>query len=137
MKNGFTLMELLAVFVVLAIISLIAVPMIYNAIIDSEEQSARFSVEHYIDAINSELSNQEVIGLYENLDGIYEISSNGKVLTNENNIVLNIDYKGTALTEGHIVVENGSVKQLNSAKVDKWYAKIESGKVILIDEVIN
>ena len=45
MKNGFTLIELLAVIVILAIITLIAVPIVLNIINDSKESSLLRSAE--------------------------------------------------------------------------------------------
>ena len=54
MKNkGFTLIELLAVIVILAIITLIAVPIILNIIGDTKKQSDERSIDLYGDAIKN------------------------------------------------------------------------------------
>ena len=52
-KYGFTLVELLAVIVILAIIALIAVPIILNIIGDTKKQSDERSIELYGDAIKN------------------------------------------------------------------------------------
>ena len=52
-KRGFTLIELLAVIVILAIISLIAVPVILNIIRDAKKSSAKDSAYGYIKAVEN------------------------------------------------------------------------------------
>ncbi|MBP3460860.1 MAG: type II secretion system protein [Bacilli bacterium] len=52
-KKGFTLIELLAVIVILAIISLIAVPVILNIIRDAKKSSAKDSAYGYIKAVEN------------------------------------------------------------------------------------
>lgn len=133
MKNGFTLVELLAVLIILAVISLISVPVIIDVIDNSKKNSIKVSIEHYIDAINAEIANQELIGEYETLDGTYIISSNGKTLTRDENTILNIDYNGDVLKDGNVEISSGIVVQLNNVIIDEWTIKIESGKVVLLD----
>ena len=48
-NKGFTLVELLAVIVILAIIALIATPIILNVISDAKKQAALESFKGYID----------------------------------------------------------------------------------------
>lgn len=135
MKKGFTLVELLAVIVILSIIVLIVTPVVLSVIDDSEKTSIKVSAEHYIDAVNAELSNQEMIGEYEILDGVYEISNKGKVLTNNKNTIIYLDYKGKAIEEGFIIVNRGLVKQIVNGKIDDWYVKISSGEVKLSEKL--
>ena len=59
-EKGFTLVELLAVIVILTIISLIAVPMILNVIDESRKKAAIVSAENYIYAVEQYLVLQEV-----------------------------------------------------------------------------
>lgn len=135
MKNGFTLVELLAVLIILAVISLISVPVITDVIDNSKKNSIRASVEHYIDAINAEIANQELVGEYEVLDGVYQISMYGKTLTRDENTVIYLDYKGDTLEEGYVVINGGVVRQIVDGKIDNWYTKIVSGKVQLLDKL--
>lgn len=139
MNKGFTLVELLAVLTILTILALITTPLILDVINDTRKKSIKVSVEHYIDAIETEIAAKNVNSEYETLDGIYTISNNGKTLNHDeqNNLVLNLIYDGKGLESGSVVVENGLVRQIIDGKVDKWYAKIESQKVILLDKITN
>lgn len=56
-KKGFTLMELLAVIIVLAIIALISIPIITNIIKESEKKSVENSANGYVNALNEEIVN--------------------------------------------------------------------------------
>lgn len=56
MKKGFTLIELLAVIVILAIISLIAVPIVIHIINDSKKSSEEETVKLYIDSVKKAIS---------------------------------------------------------------------------------
>lgn len=60
MKKGFTLMELLAVIVILAIISLIAIPIILNIIEASRKGAKETSALGYIDAVEKYIITSEV-----------------------------------------------------------------------------
>lgn len=59
-KKGFTLVELLAVIVILAIIMLIATPSILNIIGEARKGAARSSAMGYINAIEKEAMAREV-----------------------------------------------------------------------------
>ena len=77
-KKGFTLVELLAVIVILAIIALIATPIILNVIDNAKEGSAKNSAYGYIDAV--EKANAQQILKVSNisvLSGTYTIGENG------------------------------------------------------------
>ena len=60
--KGFTLVELLAVVVLLAVIALIATPIIGNIIDTSKESANQRSIEGYADAIRNEYYNQQTGG---------------------------------------------------------------------------
>lgn len=58
-KKAFTLIELLAVIVVLGILALIVTPILINVVKDSNEKSYKLSADGYINAVNDYiLSNQ-------------------------------------------------------------------------------
>ena len=52
-KNGFTLVELLAILVVLGLLSVLIVPKVVNSIKDSKKKSYEVSVNNLVDALNS------------------------------------------------------------------------------------
>ena len=58
MKKGFTLIELLAVIVILAVISLIAIPIVMNIIEDSRQAAAKRSAEGYVRAVNYKIAQE-------------------------------------------------------------------------------
>ena len=98
-NKGFTLVELLAVIVILAIIALIATPIILNVINDAKKQAAKDSAHGYVDAVDkyivsSELEDESIP------DGIYKVEDLNK----------KISVKGSIPDRGSIEIENGSVK---------------------------
>lgn len=100
-KKGFTLVELLAVIVILAIIALIATPIILNVIDNAKEGAAKNSAYGYIDALEKAnaqaiLSDSEVTVL----SGTYTTSDCGKVVTYGSNKSMNVNFKGDAPTDG-------------------------------------
>lgn len=102
-KKGFTLVELLAVIVILAIIALIATPIILNVIDNAKEGAAKNSAYGYIDALEKAnaqeiLKNSEVTVL----NDTYTISDSGKVVTygSDKSKSMNVNFKGDAPTDG-------------------------------------
>ena len=98
-NKGFTLVELLAVIVILAIIALIATPIILNVINDAKKQAAKDSAYGYMDAVekyivSSELEDKSI------KDGTYSVEELNK----------KISVKGSTPDNGNIEIESGSVK---------------------------
>ena len=76
-NKGFTLVELLAVIVILALIALIATPIILNVINDAKKQAAKDSAYGYMDAVekyivSSELEDKSI------KDGTYSVEELNK-----------------------------------------------------------
>ena len=100
-KKGFTLVELLAVIVILAIIALIATPIILNVIDNAKEGAAKNSAYGYIDALEKAnaqeiLKNSEVTVL----SGEYTIASSGSVVTYGSDKSMAVNFKGDAPSDG-------------------------------------
>ena len=98
-NKGFTLVELLAVIVILALIALIATPIILNVINDAKKQAAKDSAYGYMDAVekyivSSELEDKSI------QDGIYSVEELNK----------KISVKGSTPDNGNIEIKNSSVK---------------------------
>ena len=98
-KKGFTLVELLAVIVILALIALIATPIILNVINDAKKQAAKDSAYGYMDAVekyivSSELEDKSI------QDGRYSVEELNK----------KISVKGSTPDNGNIEIKNSSVK---------------------------
>ena len=116
-NKGFTLVELLAVIVILALIALIATPIILNVINDAKKQAAKDSAYGYMDAVekyivSSELEDKSI------KDGRYSVEELNK----------KISVKGSTPDNGNIEIKNSSVKSydigidgyvVSNGKVDK------------------
>ena len=116
-NKGFTLVELLAVIVILALIALIATPIILNVINDAKKQAAKDSAYGYMDAVekyivSSELEDKSI------KDGTYSVEELNK----------KISVKGSTPDNGNIEIKNSSVKSYDigidgyvviNGKVDK------------------
>ncbi len=108
-KNAFTLIELLAVIVVLAIITLIATPIVTKTIKNAKKGSAEVSIQNYIRAVELTISNSELNKKYIP-DGTYDIDSDGNLTgTGLPDGKLEIDASGDKPTSGTIVIKSGQV----------------------------
>ena len=99
-NKGFTLVELLAVIVILALIALIATPIILNVINDAKKQAAKDSAYGYMDAVekyivSSELEDKSI------QDGTYSVEKLNS---------MGVSVKGSTPDNGNIEIKNSSVK---------------------------
>lgn len=99
MKKGFTLVELLAVILILAIIALISTPIVLNVIKTSESSSSLISTNEYIRMVNNSIVKKELSGSVE--DGIYLIDSE---------LLNNINYRGSGPTNGKVIIRDKKVE---------------------------
>ena len=100
-NKGFTLVELLAVIVILALIALIATPIILNVINDAKKQAAKDSAYGYMDAVekyivSSELEDKSI------KDGTYSVEDLNS---------MGVSVKGSTPDNGTIKIENKEVKK--------------------------
>ena len=127
-KNAFTLIELLAVIVILAIIALIATPIILGIINDSKEQTNKISAENYIDAVEQAI-------VRENMKGVFrpeECTIKDKVVTCTGyDKPLEVEVDGKVPTGGTIKINNGSVAIGTELIFKEFKATInEEGKLV-------
>ena len=99
-NKGFTLVELLAVIVILALIALIATPIILNVINDAKKQAAKDSAYGYMDAVekyivSSELEDESIP------DGTYSVEDLNS---------MGVSVKGSTPDNGTIKIESKTVK---------------------------
>ena len=98
-KKGFTLVELLAVIVILAIIALIAVPIILNVIDEAKRGAAENSANGYLEAVEKQIA----LDLLNNntttiTDGVHQISE-----------LSNVKVSGDAPKSGWIKIKEGKI----------------------------
>ena len=97
-KKGFTLVELLAVIVILAVIALIATPTILGVIEKSRKGAANSSALGYIDALEKQIAINEMDTNKTSIsDGTYHVGE------------IDISYKGKGPVDGNYVIEKGIV----------------------------
>ena len=119
-KKAFTLIELLAVIVVLGILALIVTPILINVVKDSNEKSYKLSADGYISAVNDYiLSNQ--------LDG--------KKVENGKYNIKNLDVKisGKAPSKGSVEIYD---EKVSSAQLlfDTYLVKYDGKEVTLTEK---
>ena len=135
-NKGFTLVELLAVIVILALIALIATPIILNVINDAKKQAAKDSAYGYMDAVekyivSSELEDKSI------KDGTYRVedlnnmgvSVKGSIPDNGNIEIKNKEVKSYDIGIDGYVVSNGEVKKVSTTK------KINNGTAVYYNPV--
>ena len=126
-NKGFTLVELLAVIVILALIALIATPIILNVINDAKKQAAKDSAYGYMDAVekyivSSELEDKSI------KDRTYSVEE----LNN-----MGVSVKGSTPDNGNIEIKEGAVKNYNLG-IDGYYiTKDEVKKVSTTKKIEN
>ena len=121
-NKGFTLVELLAVIVILALIALIATPIILNVINDAKKQAAKDSAYGYMDAVekyivSSELEDKSIQdGTYRVEELNKKISVKGSTPDNGNIEIKNSSVKSYDIGIDGYVVSNGEVKKVSTTK---------------------
>ena len=118
MKNkAFTLVELLAVIIILGVISLLIVPKVINTINESEQKTNMASAEALLTAAQYKYQNDEIKNITENIIIDYTTGQNTSVL----------DYSGKKPEEGKIkITKDGktamAVKIGNNCYIKEFYA---------------
>ena len=118
MKNAFTLIELLAVIIIMAIISLIAIPIILDVINNSKTASQKESIDLYGKAVEHALSSY----LLE-----HDEDEERKEIIHFNDIKKYIKYKGNKVECGIHKIYNDNKIFLSSCKVDNQLIDYEYG----------
>ena len=135
-KNAFTLIELLAVIVVLAIIALIATPIVMNTIKNAKKGAAERSANSYIRQVETTVAEAR-LNHKKIPDGTYQIDEEGNLTgTGLPDGKLKIEMNGKKPTEGTITISNGEVENSSTMTIgdyslvysdNKWTAmKVET-----------
>ena len=112
MKKGFTLVELLAVIVILAVIALIATPVVLSMIESSRKGAAESSTLNYVEQVEKQIVTKSINATDNtNYDGRYTVI--GNTMT-KNDALVELDLKGDKVdvrASNEVLVEQGIVKE--------------------------
>ena len=109
-KNAFTLIELLAVIVILAIIALIATPIVLNIIEDTKKSAQLRGAEFYLDAVEQAImrKNMSSAGMFK--PNFCEVQLDGNLKCDNEIEPLKVEVSGEVPNSGStITIENGKV----------------------------
>lgn len=127
-KRGFTLVELLAVIIVLSVIALIAVPMILNVITEAKKGAAKESAHAYIKAVNNSLATYMLKYDVAYDYGKYEVKADGTISDD-----LNIGIKGYKPSAGTICIGSDRTVTKASLKINDYIILFDGKNVNLVD----
>lgn len=112
MKKGFTLVELLAVIVILAVIALIATPVVLSMIESSRKGAAESSTLNYVEQVEKQIVTKSINATDNtNYDGRYTVI--GNTMT-KNDALVELDLKGDKVdvrASNEVLVDKGIVKE--------------------------
>ena len=127
-RNAFTLIELLAVIVILAIIALIATPIIINIIEDSKSSSIKESANLYIGTVSKEISK---------LNLKQKLNPNKCIIVDSvlkcDGQTINVDIKGIKPTCGQIKYKDGKVISYSINIDNKLITKTKEDNIYIED----
>jgi prepilin-type N-terminal cleavage/methylation domain-containing protein len=124
-NNGFTLVELMAVIVILAVIVLIAFNRIKNVLKKNNEDTIVANANVFVKAVNESASTSRITENFE--DGEYEI---------QDLYDMGLSLSGTKPDNGYIIISDGNVSS-GCLKYDSGYASISDGVVSYSKEECN
>ena len=131
MRKGFTLIELLVVIVILAVLALIATPIVLNIIDDSKKNATLRSSENYIKAIEFSIA-KSVMENKRLSDGTYQVMTNGSICLGT--------LSGSTCSDELVVEVSGETPEsgtvtIKSRKIDSYEFTYKSGFVVVNGEI--
>lgn len=125
-KKGFTLVELLAVIVILAIIALIATPIVIKVIGTSEEGAAKVSASNYLKAVETSYAAY----MMKNPGASY---TTGKHTVSELETDLKVEVSGEVPKEGNVCIGNNGIITKASLKISKYVVSYDGKDATITD----
>ncbi len=127
MTKGFTLVELLAVIVILAIIALIATPVVLSIIEDTKQSAMLRSAEMYLSGVENAV-------MRENMNAGGNFRPNDCTISNGtlscNGTTVEVEVNGEVPNSGTIVFENGKIKEVELIYESGTIVKDSNGDLV-------
>lgn len=134
-KKGFTLMELLATFVILAILALVTAPIITNVLKDARKNTFEASVDELVNVINMDYSEYGRTGIvYYEFDGENLLCKGCVAVPNSTPEDLSLDYTGELKVSETALLYNKNGKVKGTVKGNEFTAEISNNKVTIQEE---
>ena len=130
-KKAFTLIELLAVIIIIGVIAVITIPKVKDSLDNSKKNVAKTSAYGYKKAIKEFVLTQEMNKNKIKLDGEYDIDIDGNIYNEEE--YYSLEYDGKKPKNGILIYE-GNELTYGCITIDKYRANIEDGEVISIEK---
>ena len=125
-KRGFTIIELLAVIIILAVVALIMTPIVANIIKDAKVGAVERSAEIYVDNARTAIAAARIDGTIVE-EGEYLIQEDGSICPKEGGCEKNkivVEMLGDIPTEGTLFVEKETVLNYRNIKFTDGYASL-------------
>lgn len=109
-KQGFTIIELLTVIIILSLIVMVVMPNVIKKVNQSEIDTALISAKSYVNTVNQKVLRSNSVGPKIS-DGIYtptELSD------------LGVSFTGAAPTDGNIVITDGAVAEKSTITINDY-----------------
>ena len=146
MKKGFTLVEIVAVIVILGMIILLVTPLVIGTVNKSKDNAKIQSARSYIKAVKTSISNIELDDK-QIVDGTYSIMENGNICLGIlkdgycDSDVLKVLADGDKPVYGKLTLIKGNIEQVSLTFSDKkTVTQEENGKLVLgvpLNEMLN
>ena len=140
-KKAFTLIELLAVIVILAIIALIATPIILGIINDAKKQSGDRSAELYLDAAKKAIARYQANNPDVDFSNVTycDIKNDGKLACNGIDDDIPVEMSGQKPNNGgKVLLSKGNVTKVENLNLgEKYYNTDENNKLVASDTPIE
>lgn len=141
-KLGFTLVELLAVIVILAALVLLVTPLLSDIIEDSEKNLFLVNSKSYLDSIKLSINDLELDNEFVD-DGTYKVMPNGNLCLGDLNgsscigDIFTIKDTGDAPAFGTVAIKNGEIGNVLFEDDNRYIRKGVNGELIIFDGKLN
>ncbi|MFI3307970.1 MAG: prepilin-type N-terminal cleavage/methylation domain-containing protein, partial [Mycoplasmatota bacterium] len=125
----FTLIELLAVLVILVVIAAIATPIVMGIINDAKESAARSSADGFIDTVESTLALAMIEDFMFKSEDTWTVAADGATLNGANGESISVSINGNFPNEGSTVTfDDEGVMTAATIKYDDYTVTYADGE---------